>query len=135
MDPRAMSAWLPYVLVGAGGCLGAISRYAVGRGIGAIATTAFPAGTFVINIAGSFLLGVLGVWVARHTPSASESLRLALGVGFLGAFTTFSSFEFETNALIAGGAWVTAALYVGASVALGLAAVRLGIQLATAWLG
>lgn len=129
-----MDGWLPYLLVGAGGFVGAIARYAVGRGIGALMVTSFPVGTFVINIAGSFLLGVLGVFIARHTPSASEPMRLALGVGFLGAFTTFSSFEFETHALLAGGAWSVAAFYVAASVVAGLAAVRLGIQLAAAWL-
>jgi CrcB protein len=65
-------------------------------------------GTFVINISGSFLLGVLGTLVAQKMMPNSESMRLALGVGFLGAFTTFSTFEFETHALFDDGSWLTA---------------------------
>jgi CrcB protein len=68
------------------------------------------------------------------TPN-SEAMRLALGVGFLGAFTTFSTFEFESHALLDDGSWLLAATNIVASVFLGLLAVRAGIVLARAWLG
>ena len=62
----------------------------------------------MINVSGSFLLGVLGTIVAQTVMPNSEAMRLALGVGFLGAFTTFSTFEFETDALFDDGSWLTA---------------------------
>jgi CrcB protein len=85
-------------------------------------------------VSGSFLLGVLSVIVAQKTAPDSEALRLALGVGFLGAFTTFSTFEFETHALLDDGSWVMALANMTASLLLGLVAVRAGIVLAKAWL-
>jgi CrcB protein len=96
--------------------------------------TRFPLGTFVINVSGSFLLGVLGTIVAQKVMPNSEAMRLALGVGFLGAFTTFSTFEFETHALFDDGAWLTATTNMFASLFVGLLAVRAGIVLAKAWL-
>jgi CrcB protein len=96
--------------------------------------TRFPLGTFVINISGSFLLGVLGTLVAQKVMPNAESLRLALGVGFLGAFTTFSTFEFETHALFDDGSWLTATTNMFASLFVGLLAVRAGIVVAKTWL-
>jgi fluoride exporter len=125
---------MPYVLVGIGGFLGANARYVVARGIAAAFDTRFPLGTFAINVSGSFLLGVLGALVAQKMTPHSEAMRLALGVGFLGGFTTFSTFEFETHALLADGSWFTAAANICASVLVGLFAVRAGIVVARAWL-
>jgi fluoride exporter len=125
---------MPYLLVGLGGFIGAIARFEVARAIGALFESRFPWGTFAINVSGSFLLGVLGVIVAQKAASNSEALRLALGVGFLGAFTTFSTFEFETHALFDDGSWVTATANMFASLFLGLVAVRAGIVIAKAWL-
>lgn len=122
-----MSAWLPYVLVGVGGFLGANARFLVARGAGAAIDTRFPLGTFVINVSGSFFLGVLGALLADKVFPNSDALRLALGVGFLGAYTTFSTFEFETHALLEDGLGWVATLNVGASVLLGLLAVRAGL--------
>lgn len=104
-----MNTLWPYLLVGLGGFFGANARFVVARGLAALFDTRFPLGTFVINISGSFLLGVLGVVVADRVAPSSESLRLALGVGFLGAYTTFSTFEFETHALfdIVAKTWLT----------------------------
>jgi CrcB protein len=128
-----MSAWLPYLLVGAGGFVGALARFVIARGLGAALDTRFPLGTFVVNVSGSFLLGVLGAVVADRVVPNADSLRLALGVGFLGGFTTFSTFEFETHALLEDGlAWV-ATLNVAASVVVGLLAVRAGIAAGRAW--
>jgi fluoride exporter len=125
---------LPFLLVGAGGFLGANARYAVARVVGALVDTRFPLGTFVINVGGSFLLGVLVAVAGEKVLPTSESMRLALGVGFLGAFTTFSTFEFETHALFEDGSWLTATTNVVASLFVGLLAVRAGIVFAKAWL-
>lgn len=129
-----MAVLMPYLLVGLGGFIGAIARFELARAIGALVESRFPWGTFAINVSGSFLLGVLSVIVAQKTAPDSEALRLALGVGFLGAFTTFSTFEFETHALLDDGSWVMALANMIASLLLGLVAVRAGIVLAKAWL-
>jgi CrcB protein len=125
---------MPYLLVGFGGFIGANTRFVVARLVGGIFETKFPFGTFVINISGSFLLGVLGTLVAQKVMPNSESMRLALGVGFLGAFTTFSTFEFETHALFDDGSWLTATTNMFASLFVGLLAVRAGIVVAKTWL-
>ncbi|MCC7241880.1 MAG: fluoride efflux transporter CrcB [Acidobacteria bacterium] len=125
---------MPYLLVGLGGFIGANARFVVARLVGAMFEARFPLGTFVINVSGSFLLGILGTLVAQRVMPNSESLRLALGVGFLGAFTTFSTFEFETHSLIDDGSWLTASTNMVASVFVGLLAVRAGIVLANNWL-
>jgi CrcB protein len=129
-----MAALMPYVLVGLGGFIGANARFVVARLVGAMFETRFPLGTFVINISGSFLLGVLGTIVTQKVLPNSESTRLALGVGFLGAYTTFSTFAFETHALFDDGSWLTATTNMFASLFLGLVAVRAGIVVAKTWL-
>src|SRR3954470_11065044 len=100
-----MARLLPYILVGLGGFVGANARFLVGRGVASAFDTGFPLGTFLINVSGSFLLGILGAVAAQKTSADSDALRLALGVGFLGAFTTFSTFEFETHSLLSDAAW------------------------------
>jgi CrcB protein len=129
-----MAALMPYLLVGVGGFIGANARFIVARLVGALFETRFPLGTFLINVSGSFLLGVLGTVVAQKVTPNSESMRLALGVGFLGAFTTFSTFEFETHALFDDGSWLTATTNIFASLFIGLLAVRAGIVVARTWL-
>jgi CrcB protein len=129
-----MPRWLPYVLVGVGGFVGANARFVLARGVGALFETRFPLGTFVINISGSFLLGILGAVIEQRVMPNSEAMRLALGVGFLGAFTTFSTFEFETHALFEDGSWLTATANIVASLLLGLFAVRAGVVVAKNWL-
>lgn len=124
---------MPYLLVGVGGFIGANARFVVARVVGAMFETKFPLGTFVINISGSFLLGILGTIVVQKVMPGSESMRLALGVGFLGAYTTFSTFEFETHALFDDGSWLTATTNIFASLFVGLLAVRAGIVLAKTW--
>jgi len=125
---------MPYLLVGLGGFIGANARFVVARLVGALVETRFPLGTFVINVSGSFLLGILGAIVAQKMTPNSEAMRLALGVGFLGGFTTFSTFEFETHALLEDGSWLTAATNMFASLFVGLLALRAGIVVARAWL-
>ena len=116
------------------GALGAISRYAlsvfVARMLPAASPerAAFPLSTLIINLIGSFLLGVIVTLIAQRV--LDESWRYALGVGFLGAFTTFSTFSVETDELLQRGQWTTAAIYVGCSVVLGVLAVIAGRALA-----
>jgi CrcB protein len=129
-----MTTLMPYLLVGVGGFIGANARFVVARLVGVMFETRFPLGTFVINVSGSFLLGILGTIVALKVMPNSESMRLALGVGFLGAYTTFSTFEFETHALFDDGSWLTATTNMFASLFIGLLAVRAGIVLAKTWL-
>jgi CrcB protein len=129
-----MSRALPYLLVGAGGCAGAIARFLVGQWIGGPMTTRFPLATFVINVSGSFLLGVVAAMAAARALADPDKVVLAVGVGFLGAYTTFSTFELETQALLQDRLAATATAYVIGSVVAGLFAVRAGIAAARAWL-
>jgi CrcB protein len=133
-EEALMSALMPYLLVGVGGFIGANARFVVARLVGAMFETNFPLGTFVINVSGSFLLGVLGTLVAQQVMPGSESLRLALGTGFLGAYTTFSTFEYETHALFGDGSWLIATTNMVASLCVGLLAVRAGVAVARTWL-
>jgi CrcB protein len=129
-----MARLTPYLLVGFGGFLGANARYALAKWTGQWIDARFPLGTFIINISGSFLLGLLGGLLAERLVPHSDALRLALGVGFLGAYTTFSTFEFETHALFEDGAWLSALTNIFLSLFLGLLAVRAGIVAAKSWL-
>ena len=103
-----MTGVMPYVLVGVGGFLGANARFLLARWLVLVVDTRFPLGTFVINVSGAFVLGVIGTLVVQRVVPNSDELRLAVGVGFLGAFTTFSTFGFETHALFEDGSWITA---------------------------
>lgn len=111
-------------LVGAGGFVGAVMRFGVSRGL---ARFDFPAGTLLVNVAGSFALGWLYGQLGRD--ALGESSRHFVGVGLLGALTTFSTFSVETLELIQSGAVGRAALSVGLNVGLGLGAAGLGLVL------
>ena len=128
-----MERLLPYLLVGVGGFLGANARFIFARWVGNLANVRFPLGTFLINISGSFLLGIIATLVTQRVVANGDQVRLALGVGFLGAFTTFSTFEFESHALIEEGSWMIAVANMFLSLFLGLLAVRLGIVMARQW--
>ena len=128
-----MSWLMPYLLVGAGGFIGANARFVIARVLGAAVGTSFPLGTFVVNMSGCFLLGMLGALLSRSVVPDSDALRLALGVGFLGAFTTFSTFSMETHALFEDGSWLVATANMFGSLFLGLVALRAGIVLAGRW--
>ena len=117
-------------LVAVGGALGACARYLVGVGIGSAHSGPFPLGTFVVNVVGCFVLGFLGELVAPHHEGTGGMVHYALGVGFLGSFTTFSTFGHETHRLLEGDAWLLAAAYVAGSVFAGLLLVRAGSFLA-----
>jgi CrcB protein len=125
---------LPYLFVGIGGFLGANARYVAARWVGQLVDARFPLGTFLINVSGSFLLGLIGGLLAERLVPHGDAVRLALGVGFLGAFTTFSTFEYETNALLEDGVWMTALANVFLSLFVGLVALRFGLVVARGWL-
>ncbi|HOJ60481.1 MAG TPA: fluoride efflux transporter CrcB [bacterium] len=125
-----MRGFYPYLLVGLGGFLGANLRFIVARLSAQYLGIAFPYGTFIINITGSFFLGLIGTLLAQRVILFGEEIRLAVSIGFLGAFTTFSTFEFESHALFDNGNWMLGLTNLLASLFAGLLAVRLGINLA-----
>jgi CrcB protein len=115
--------------VAAGGAVGAVTRWLMASGIQRMTGGAFPWGTFAVNALGSFLLGFLFVWLIERS-SASELMRLALTVGFLGAFTTFSTYSLESIRLLQEGAFTLAFGNIVGQVILCLMLTWLGVQLA-----
>lgn len=115
--------------VAAGGAIGAATRWLAASAVQRMAGGAFPWGTFAVNAIGSFLLGFLFVWLIERS-TASELVRLALTVGFLGAFTTFSTYSLESVRLLQEGAFGLALGNVLGQVLICLALTWLGIQLA-----
>ncbi|HUZ04885.1 MAG TPA: fluoride efflux transporter CrcB [Acidobacteriaceae bacterium] len=111
-----------------GAVLGANLRYGVGRYVGRIFPVDFPLGTLLINITGSFILGAFFMWAREHS-DMNSNWRLVVAVGFCGGYTTFSSFAWESYALIREGRWEMAALNIFASNVLGLMAVIAGAML------
>jgi len=112
-----------YIAVGS--ALGGVSRYLIGGLVQRAAASAFPLGTLIVNVTGSFLLGLV-IAYAVETPSLSPELRALLTIGFCGGYTTFSTFSFETTRMLQTGAWARAGLYVGLSVLLSLGAIATG---------
>jgi len=119
--------WLKYLSLGAGGFVGAIARYWI-SGWAQRAANVFPLGTLVVNVLGSFILGLLATLFLERMTVALE-LRLFILVGILGSFTTYSTFSLETMHLIRHGEWCLVLLSVGANLLGGLAAVWLGMNL------
>jgi fluoride exporter len=120
---------LRYLLVVAGGGAGSLARYAAGMAIMQRFGSRFPLGTMTINITGSFLIGLAMTLITERLPG-DLFWRPLLVIGFLGGYTTFSSFEWESYASIRqGGFWIGLANVVG-SVGLGYAAVWLGAVVA-----
>lgn len=114
-----------YLLIAIGGALGAILRYVVGVFAAERFGTRFPAGTFAINISACFMIGFILEYLTRHG-NMNPAWRFGFAIGFLGAYSTFSSFEWETWTQLTRGAYWMALLYVGASLMIGLLAVGLG---------
>ena len=117
--------------VAAGGAAGAVLRWLMAGAVQRFSGSAFPWGTFAVNALGSFLLGFLFVWLIERS-TASELVRLALTVGLLGAFTTFSTYSLESVRLLQEGALGMAAANVMGQVVVCLVLTWLGIQLARA---
>ena len=117
------------IIIGIGGFLGAITRYGAAVWIGQRWGRTFPLGTFVINVTGSFLIGLLMTLFTERF-LVNPQWRLLLVVGFLGAYTTFSTFEYETGALLKDSEWLIAGANVVCSVLVGFIALKLGEVLA-----
>lgn len=114
--------------VAVGGAFGAVARHLINISPLATAAGKFPLPTFVINVVGSFLIGLLFV-VLGERMEVSENVRLALIVGFLGAFTTFSTFEMEIFSLARERQTMMAILYLVLSVVVGFIGVSAGVAL------
>ncbi len=120
--------------IGFGSAIGGIARFLLGSAVQHRAGTGFPLGTFIINVTGSLLVGFL-LRYALGTPAISTEVRALLTTGFCGGYTTFSTFSYETAALLEDGDHRQAALYVALSVVVGLLATFLGFAAARAVIG
>jgi CrcB protein len=116
------------LIIGVGGFMGSISRYLVQGWMIRLFASQFPIGTSVVNIAGSFLIGVIYA-LAEKSGLLSNEWRLFLATGFCGGFTTFSTFSYEIVTLLRGGMTSYAILYILGSVVLGVLAALFGIWL------
>jgi CrcB protein len=122
------------VWIAIGGGVGAVTRFAASRGIQEMAGTTFPLGTMAVNVLGCLLVGFLAERLSGAV-LLREEYRLAILVGFMGGFTTFSTFGWETLGLLTGGHAGVALLNVLLSNGLGLVAVWVGWKLALGWPG
>jgi CrcB protein len=111
------------------GALGTLARYGLQGWVQERAGSRFPAGTLVVNLLGCFLLGGIAEYAMRHL-SIPQEWRIGITVGFLGAFTTFSTFTFEAVRLMQEGEWMRAWTYVLVSAVGGMLAIVVGIRLA-----
>jgi CrcB protein len=119
-----------FLMVAAGGFVGAPSRYLLDRAVTRRINSDLPWGTFAINVSGSFLLGFLtGLSLSHHLSDLGKAL---VGTGFCGAYTTFSTFTFETIRLVQDGRFLEAAGNVTVSVVVGLAGATAGLALGLA---
>jgi len=113
-------------MVALGGSVGAVARYAIGVAVVRLLGSGFPYGTMFVNIVGSFIMGLVAAWlVARGV--GSEKLQALIAVGFLGSFTTFSTFSLDMVRLIEVGRYGDAALYMLVSVLVGVTALVAGL--------
>jgi CrcB protein len=115
-----------YILIALGGAIGTVLRYFIGTHVGG----AFPWGTLLINVAGSFVIGFVATVAAEGRWIGGTEGRLFFTVGLCGGFTTFSAFSLQTFNLAREGEWIRAGAYVAGSVVLCLVAVGLGHLLA-----
>ena len=118
-----------YLLIGFGGALGSIARYWVGSTVAGRMGTKFPYGTFVINLTACIVIGFSLAFLGRRA-GINPAWRFLVPVGFVGAYSTFSTFEWEIFMNLQAGSFFIAVLYVTLSVFFGLAAVWLGVLVA-----
>ena len=129
MEPLSLA----YVAVG--GAIGSMFRYMASVWLSKINTGAFPLPIFMVNISGSFLMGVwIGV-MALMLPGRAKDLHMLVAIGVLGGFTTFSTFSLESYMLIEKGLWPEAALYIIGSVVFSIAGLVAGMWLIRAMTG
>ena len=120
---------IAYLWVALGGIFGACARYGLARAVAKFAGTGFPFGTLLINFSGSLILGFFMIWSSERA-LVDQRLRLLIAIGFCGAFTTFSSYAFESFAYFEQGHWTLFATNVLANNVLCLAAVIAGAAMA-----
>ena len=120
-----------YLLIGLGGALGSIARYWVASTVGGRLGVRFPFGTLVVNLTACVVIGFALTLLGKRV-GIDPAWRYFATIGFIGAYSTFSTFEWETLDTLRSGAFALAALYVGVSVALGLAATWAGAALGDA---
>jgi CrcB protein len=130
LDERR-TALQKYVLIALGGALGSIARYWVGSTIGGRMGFRFPYGTLVVNITACLILG-FSLTYAGKLADLNPAWRYLLAVGFIGAYSTFSTYQWETLSTLRSGAFALASLYAVGSLFLGLAATWCGAALAEA---
>ena len=114
------------LLVGTGGFIGSVSRFMASRFMQNYFPSAFPFGTFAVNITGCFLIGLI-YGISERSSLLTSGWKLFLAVGFCGGFTTFSTFANENLALLRDGEFFNFVLYTGLSVFLGIAATFIGV--------
>ena len=120
-----------YLLVALGGALGSVARFWVGSAIGGRMGTRFPYGTLVINVTACVIIGFILTFLGSRT-ELSPAWRFLIPIGFVGAYSTFSTFEWEIFANLQTGAFIIGALYLVLSLVLGLAGVWGGVMIARA---
>jgi CrcB protein len=118
-----------YLFIAIGGSLGSLARYWIGSTVANRLGTKFPYGTFVINITACIIIGFSLAFLAKRT-ELNPAWRFLVPVGFVGAYSTFSTFEWETYSSLQSGAFLIAGLYVVLSFVIGLAAVWFGVVIA-----
>jgi len=114
-----------YLLIAIGGALGSVARYWVGSTVAGRLGARFPYGTLLVNITACLLIGFTVTYMGKRA-DLDPAWRFLVPVGFIGAYSTFSTYEWETLSTLRSGAFVLAALYAGGSLILGLAAVWAG---------
>jgi len=122
---------MKYLMVAMGGAVGSTMRFWAGGYVVSRFGTTFPYGTFAVNCTGSFLIGLVLTLIANHA-NVNPNWRYLIGVGFIGGYTTFSAFEYETFQSLRDGRMLIAALNVILSVIIGLFCVWLGVAAARA---
>lgn len=118
---------MPILLVGVGGVFGALLRYQLTRWISVRYVVSFPLATLLINVTGSFLLGIFTRHLGAWFPELQDGPMLLFGTGFCGAYTTFSTFTYESVILFREKRLVTLWLYLSLSIPLGFAAAAIGL--------
>jgi fluoride exporter len=117
-----------YVMIAVGGALGALARYQLAALVQARVTAGFPWGTFVVNISGCLVMGVAATLLTDRLV-VHPNWRFLIPIGFIGAYTTFSTFEYETFRAVSEGGWFIGAANVVGSVVAGYVALWLGVVL------